>query len=639
MSVRIKFGTFLMMRSFELHPIKQSLVNFEKIKRQGNYIYPNGVDSWCYAELGNDILNVTQCPVAFFNAGASGSDIENWTESIPQNPVTQGLTHFRFARDANNVGCIFQPSNPSYCDADLFGKFPTTPYVPFRNTLQTFCSITGIRGILWHQGETDSERNGSSNFDYYETNFATLKNRVRTDFRDENNNPQNNLSWFVSRVSWWRSFPDNPNVQIPNWSDQINANLISKQTNLGNSNRNGANTDNIRMQSNPSNLSDYTRARGDYNVHFSNYGLRLLADKWLAAQPWTGNPISGKPLLPITVTEAVNPGTNIYSLSAPVGYAEYIWVISGGLFSNYIYKGRNLNEVKLYSSQTVMCYVSKSSDPNEQNFFPCQPVTIGKESASFYPDFLTFYSPNLDFLTTPNPLDQKAYNYINATNAIKNNGTKINYQAEKAIILENGFTAEQGTTFKAEIVNIPDVTQNWISTNIGNGTGSSTVSNGVLSISGTGLIGDYIDSFRYYHTNYTGNVIITARIDGMSTTADKRAGIMIRNSTSNDSGFYEFIIDGNGNVGKVKRKNIGDKSDLYGYAQSPLSGSWIRIIKNGNNIECEFKPNDSSNWLPVVGWDDHSDNNFSNNYQIGFVAYNGASAIFSNISVNGLPLN
>jgi hypothetical protein len=318
----------------------QSLRNFVKLGQKKHKIYPNGVDTWCYAELGKDIVNVTKAPVAFFNAGASGSEIDNWVESIPQNPVTQGLTHFRFSFKPNGSGgyepCIYNPQDPNECPADFFGKYPTTPYVPLRNTLQMQGSMMGVRAILWHQGETDSERrHGSSDFSYYQNRFNTLKNRLISDFKDENNNNQNNLSFFISKVSFWRSYPDNPYAPRPNWSDQKNQNLVDKQAILGNSNHIGADTDGIGMQSNINNPFDSTRARkiDGFNVHFSNYGLRLLADKWLASQPWTGNPISGKPLLPISIT---HPSVFYYQLTAPAGYAKYYWVVSGKVISNYV---------------------------------------------------------------------------------------------------------------------------------------------------------------------------------------------------------------------------------------------------------------------------------------------------------------
>ena len=609
---------------------RQSFRDFAKLKQNGNRMFPNGIDSWCYAVLGKEIQAITNAPITFFNAGASGSDVENWTESIPQNPITKGTTHFRFDI----------PFGPN----DLFGNFPTTPYVPFRNTLQMFGSIMGIRAVLWHQGETDSELKRpsvypSQDFNYYQNALQTLIAQSRSDFKDANNNNQNSLSWFVSKVSFWRSYYDNiTNV----WNDQINANLKSKQTAVANNNNHGADTDGISMFSHPFFPDDTTRAVGSYNVHYSNYGLKMLADKWLSSQPWTGNPISGKPLLPITVTQSgsiVN-GANSFNFTAPAGYAKYFWVISGDILTNYVGDTRTLSDIALFGNQTIMCYVSKSSDPNEMNFFACQPVRGGSINSIAYPDFLSFDSPDGDFVTTPTPIDQKAYNVVNGTNFIKNNGTKVNYQAGKAIILENGFKAENGTTFKAEIVTFANLpTLSWFSNNIGSGSGSSTLSNGILSINGNGALGGYTDNIHFYNATYSGNVTIIARIDAMSATNGHRAGIMIRNSTSNDSGFYEFIIDGNGNVGKIKRKNAGNNAEFVASAQCPLSSSWLKIVKVGNTIDYAIKPNDTSDWLPVVGWDVHSDNNFNNNYQIGFVAYNGASAIFSNISVNGIAVN
>lgn len=607
-------------------PIKQSFVAFEKIKQHDNHIYPNGVDSWCYAELGKEIVDITQCPVAFFNAGASGSDVENWTESIPQNG---GITHFRFAIP--------------FSESDMFGNFPGTPYVPFRNTLQTFCSIMGVRAVLWHQGETDAELKRpdvypSQDFTYYQNALQNLVQQSRSDFKDENNNNQINLSWFVSKVSFWRSYLDNPN---PGWNDQITTNLIPKQVAVAGQSNNhiGADTDGIGMKSNPTNTSDFTRADGSFKVHFSNYGLKMLSDKWLATQPWTGNAISGKPLLPITITQG-NTLAQTYTLTAPAGYAKYIWVLSGDLFSNYVGDKQTLSDVKLLSNQTIICYVSKSANTNEQNFFACQPVSGNPFLSNPILDFLSFYSTEKDILSTPAEINKQAYNIISATNLVANSGTTVNYQAGKAVILENGFKADAGTIFKAEIIDFGDAQPlNWSSENIGSGSGTSSVSSGILSINGNGSLGGTDDNIHYFHTNYSGNVEIVARINGITTTNGHRAGIMIRNTIDSNSGFYEFIIDGNGNVGKLKRKNVGDIADLYGYAVCPTSGSWIKVSKVGNTISCYFKPDDSYNWLEVIGWDDHSDNNFNSSYELGFVGYNGAVATFSNISINGTSVN
>lgn len=603
----------------------QSFVGFNKLLKSGNRIFPNGVDSWCYAVLGKDMQAITQVPIAFFNAGASGSDIENWTESIPQNSATGGLTHFRFVA----------PFSPS----DLFGNYPTPPYTPFRNTLQMFGSVMGVRAVLWHQGETDAELKRpdaypSQNFTYYQNALQTLIQQSKSDFKDENNNNQNTLSWFISKVSFWRSYFNNPN-----WDNQINSNLIPKQAAVASQTNNhlGADSDGIGMQSTTA-VNDSTRAQGSFNVHFSNFGLKMLSDKWLASQPWTGSPIKGKPLLPLTITSV---GSFIYNLTAPPGYARYFWVQNGDLLTNYIGNSQTLARVNLYAG-SITCYVSKSSDPNEMNFFVCQPLYMGLPNlgSPLCPPFTTFDSPDDDFLITPNPIDQQVSNVINGTNVIKNNGTTVNYKAGNAIILENGFKADAGTIFKAQIIGCENLPiQTWFSDNIGSGSGSSTLSSGVLSINGNGSLGGTNDNIHYYHSTYSGDVNIVAKINAISTTDGHRAGIMIRNSLSDNSGFYEFIIDGNANVGKIKRKNVGESTSFKGFAQCPTNDSWIKIEKTGNTIKCYFKPDETYNWLEVVGWDDQSDNNFDSSFQIGFIAYEGALATFSNISVNGIAIN
>jgi hypothetical protein len=40
-----------------------------------------GLDSWCYGALGDNIVNTTGLPVAFFNSGAAGSSSDNWVVS------------------------------------------------------------------------------------------------------------------------------------------------------------------------------------------------------------------------------------------------------------------------------------------------------------------------------------------------------------------------------------------------------------------------------------------------------------------------------------------------------------------------------------------------------------------------------
>ncbi|MDZ7896977.1 MAG: hypothetical protein U5N85_02955 [Arcicella sp.] len=230
---------------------------------------------------------------------------------------------------------------------------------------------------------------------------------------------------------------------------------------------------------------------------------------------------------------------------------------------------------------------------------------------------------------------QQASESITANNQIIN--SKVTYKAGQNINLNEGFIADSqtGTVFRAFIQGCIS----WQSSNIGSGSGSSITSNNTLIINGNGSLGGTSDNVHFYHTPASSDVSIIARINSMNPNNGERAGIMIRTNTNDNSPFYEFIIDGNGNVGKLKRKNTGDNVDFVGFAACPTSGSWIRLDKTGNTIKCYIKTDDSASWAEVVGFDDHNDNNLGGSFEVGFVAYAGASAIFSNITINGNPIN
>jgi hypothetical protein len=122
-----------------------------------------------------------------------------------------------------------------------------------------------------------------------------------------------------------------------------------------------------------------------------------------------------------------------------------------------------------------------------------------------------------------------------------------------------------------------------------------------------------------------------------------RGGIMIRSNTNQNSKMYEFILDGNENTGKLKRRNIGGNVDFVGFAPMPTSNTWLKMRKTNNTILC-YVSSDGSTWNELVGWDDHADNDLGSSFLVGFVAYNSGNsqyctAIFDNMSVNGVPVN
>ena len=309
-----------------------------------NGIFPTGLNSWCYAALGKKMITstnpaISNIPVAFFNAGAPATWVQNWTESY----------------DGGNT------INPF--GTNLYGGFSGIPYVPFRNTLQMFGNIMGVRSVLWHQGESDSEkRNGA----YSEPNgptpsfdFNITKNQMETLIEQSRQDYKINLNWAISKVSWWREVIVNDR--------RVNPELRNRQGEVANqsNNRLGAETDNIRMQDN----GNQTRHQGSYNVHFSGYGLKLLADKWFDSQPWNATPISGVPLLSV---ELVANSSNSYTLKAPPNAQAYLWFRGSDLVNPYGFS-KDL-DVSGSDNEIFTCYVSFDADPNKQKFQACQPV-------------------------------------------------------------------------------------------------------------------------------------------------------------------------------------------------------------------------------------------------------------------------
>jgi catechol 2,3-dioxygenase-like lactoylglutathione lyase family enzyme len=91
-------------------------------------IYPVGVTSWCWAELGDKIAKRLNVPVFFLNAAWSGTDSESWVASMDS-----------LGTHDQNRKCV--------------------PYGFLHRSIQFYRNVLGLRAVLWHQGEADSFRN------------------------------------------------------------------------------------------------------------------------------------------------------------------------------------------------------------------------------------------------------------------------------------------------------------------------------------------------------------------------------------------------------------------------------------------------------------------------------------------------
>lgn len=223
---------------------------------------------WFWARLGERIVKSENIPVLFYGAAVGGTESSLWKRSALGEDLSQSHA--------------------------LFVKVPGMPYRGIQAALRYYASRTGIRAILWQQGESDSY---TSSFDYY-NNVRTVINKTREDIGN------GNLAWVIARSS------KNPSV----WPNVITGQnlIISNTTNVFY----GPETDVINE-------------RDDLGIHFQGQGLAKAAELWYNAIIGSNlfsrsTPIMPLPLLNVQVS--CNPVIEIpYTLKVEDGFKEYKW--------------------------------------------------------------------------------------------------------------------------------------------------------------------------------------------------------------------------------------------------------------------------------------------------------------------------
>lgn len=139
---------------------------FDRITTDG-VIGPRGLTSWCWGVLGDSLAKRLNVPVAFYNAAWSGTAIRNWRESITQDST------------ATSWGEFFRPK---------------MPYGNLKRVLQDYVALTGLRAVLWHQGEAEYyDTNPMAPHYYNDLRFIIAQSRADAGFAD--------LPWMVARAS------------------------------------------------------------------------------------------------------------------------------------------------------------------------------------------------------------------------------------------------------------------------------------------------------------------------------------------------------------------------------------------------------------------------------------------------------
>ena len=130
-------------------------------------VFPTGETAWCWGELGDNLADRYNVPVAFFNVAIPATVAENWSNSAQGTPAKN----------------IFNSTIWPFLQ----------PYSNLRNTLQYYNSQFGIRAILWHHGESDAMPLHTP-MDTYRQDIQFLIDRSRLDFG-------RTMTWVIARCS------------------------------------------------------------------------------------------------------------------------------------------------------------------------------------------------------------------------------------------------------------------------------------------------------------------------------------------------------------------------------------------------------------------------------------------------------
>ncbi|UFH57113.1 PA14 domain-containing protein [Spirosoma sp. KNUC1025] len=237
-----------------------------------------------YGALGDKLVQRLNCPVLILGAAIGGTSSEQW------------------ARTAQG--------NLNVPDAQLWsGQEALQPYRALGATLNHYVRRTGLRGILWFQGESDKGKSG----DAYYNNISALINKTRSELNFS-------VPWIISQTSW-----------IDGGGDE---NIRSAQRRLVSTVPNcyaGPNTD------------SYGDAfRNPDRTHFSPNQMGLLADLWSQSLPDAFfNTAQAYRLndLPATITAALPAPARQYA-----GGHLYVSYMTSGPAATAVYSVELMNE-------------------------------------------------------------------------------------------------------------------------------------------------------------------------------------------------------------------------------------------------------------------------------------------------------
>jgi len=256
-----------------------------------------GQSAWCWGRLGDLLAQQYNVPVLFINTAWAATTIQNWIESFDD-------------KTTKNIFALGTPNE----------NLPKgMPYANLRIALRYYCSLQGLRAVLWHQGEFDNFPLQTERTAYRQA----LESLVAKTRFDTNRYP----AWMLARASR-TGFPSPSCIAKCNGNkaceDQCaDTTFVSEKVILGQNDV--INSFNNNVYAGP--FTDNIQPNRPDGVHFSGAGLIQLAQAWYQSM----SPVffsSSIPLLPTqqpVATVNCGPSENSVNVSLPSGFSSYTW--------------------------------------------------------------------------------------------------------------------------------------------------------------------------------------------------------------------------------------------------------------------------------------------------------------------------
>ncbi len=321
---------------------------FVQLIKSGIPIYPNGIASWCWAPLGNEIANKTNTPTLFINlAKPNSSLLYDWVGFDRNNQA------FRFDKNSSTT---------------LIGKF--------YQTLGFYGNILGAKSVLWHQGERDSQiLAGIESPDRLPSDITNKYNSYLGELIDNSRNNQTGLAdlpWFVSKVSYTSRGNNNSNSCVDDATDGYKDKIFSStlhgyQIKNGDSKVfQGVTSDFIDGDDWEGNATDFGSSTTEcirapmQRIHFSGDWLGKLGHAWYKAITNNYSNATGKSSTQLLKSTSVGGSSGNFSFTVqtpPSGAVIFYWCKNDASINNSPSTTNNTSpSISLNIGERLICY-------------------------------------------------------------------------------------------------------------------------------------------------------------------------------------------------------------------------------------------------------------------------------------------